>query len=242
MSVTLETLKEVLCGADGSQGIIQDSSYYSGITARINKAQRRIAAGIRMPKGTDSPGVVSPPLPGLLDTDTVDTATDAAYVSLPSDYQRNVIMVADSNGDQIHPPKGGNYHSFDLFMKRADIKDLTETGDIYIVCVTGSRLYYQGISSASKTLTLMFYRAPTDMSDDEDTVDGLPDHLAEDLIKHYVARDIFGEGLEDSDESRKTGYTYHSGRLYEVITDLIDFVGLPTEAVYYDTTGEDEEW
>ena len=230
MSTALSTLKVALCGSDGSQGIIQDSSYYSGIVTRINEAVKAIAAGIRMPDGQ-----ISPPLPDLYDSDTVATATDAAYKALPSDYQRNLFMVADSTGNQIYPPKGGDYYSFALFLRQAGKKDFSQTGSVSVVCVKGSNLYYQGIPASSKNLTVHFYRAPVDMSDDADTVDGLPDHLATRLIKHFVAKEIFGEGLEDSDESRGAGVKYHTAKFFEAMRDLIDFVGIDAEPEYYGT-------
>lgn len=82
-SLTLEELTEELCGTDGTQGVLQDSSYYAGITTRINDVVTAIAAGIRMPSG-----IISPPLPDLFDTDTVTTSTTLPYVTLPTDYQR----------------------------------------------------------------------------------------------------------------------------------------------------------
>lgn len=237
MSTTLSELKIALCGTDGSQGVLQDSSYYSAITTWINHAVTAIAAGIRMPNGE-----VSPPLPDLIDTDTVNTATDAAYKSLPDDYQRNVFMVSDENGNQIIPPRGGDYKSFALFMRQVDLKDLSESGDVYIAVTKGSRLYYQGIPSEAKALTVHFYRIPTDMSEDDDTVDGLPDHLAKHLIKHWVCKEIFGEGLEDSDRSRQAGVKYHTAKFFEVMTDLIDFVGIDAAPEYYGTDDEDYDW
>ena len=41
------------------------------------------------------------------------------------------------------------------------------------------------------------------MDDDTDTPDGIPDHLQEDLIKHRVLMDIFGEAIEDGRQHRK---------------------------------------
>ena len=229
---TLETLKGLLCGPDGSQGIIQDESFYASITDRINDAVSTIAAGVRMPDG-----MISPPLPDLFDTDTIATATDAAYKSLPTDYQRNLIMIADSNGDQIAHPRNGNYYSFSLFLRQVSMKDFTEAGDAYIVCVKGTKLYYQGIPSTAKTLTLHFYRAPVDMVDKDDELDGIPEHLQKRLIQHYVAAQIFGEALEDLDPAGQ-GYKYHINKFYEAMTDLIDFVGIDAEPEYFGS----EDW
>jgi len=233
MSTTLSGLKTILCGSDGTQGILQDSSYYSDISTRINDAVEAIAAGVRMPEG-----IISPPLPDLYDTDTVDTSTTNPYVSLPSDYQRHLFMVADSNGDQILSPRGGGYYSFALFLKQARRMDLAQAGSIDRACVKGSRLYYQDIPSEAKTLTLHFYREPTAMSGDSDEPDGIPGHLQKRLIQHYVCKEIFGEGIEDSDESRGAGLKYHTAKFFEAMTDLIDFVGIDSEPEYFDSDDE----
>lgn len=217
--------------------IIQDASYTTAIlTSRINEAVEHIAAGIRMPDGTSSHGQTSPPLPDLMATDTVTTSADAAYVSLPDDYQRGVFYVADSHGDRIGPVQGGSYYDFTLFLNRVMQKDLSETGSIYAVCVRGKKLYYQGKSA--EDLTVHYYKKPEVMeaageSESSPEPEGLPGHLAGKLVKHYVCRDIFGEGLEDGESSKGTGYSYHTTRFYEAMTELIDFIGIDGEPLYF---------
>jgi len=233
MSTTLASLRLVLCGADGTQGIIQDSSYYTAITTNINLAVKAIAGGIRMPNG-----VISPPLPELYDMDTVSTSTTAAYKTLPSDYQRHVFMVADENGNQLYPPRGGDYYSFALFLRQISEKDLSQAGSVSNVCVKGTNLYYQGIPTAAYDLTVHFYRVPTDMDlVTNTTVDGIPDAFATNLIKHYVAKEIFGEGLEDSDASKGAAVKYHTLKFFEFMTDFVDFIGIDAEPQYYGDGG-----
>jgi len=230
MTTTLASLKTVICGADpGDQGILQDSSYYSAITTNINLAVKAIAGGIRMPNG-----MTSPPLPELFDTDTVSTATDAAYKTMPSDYQRGLFMVSDENGNQIHPPRGGDYYSFALFIRQISEKDLSQAGAVSSVCLRGTNLYYQGIPTTSYDLGVMFYRAPTDMDlVTNTTVDGIPDAFATNLIKHYVAKEIFGEGLEDSDTSQGAAVKYHTQKFFEFMTDFVDFIGVADAVPQY---------
>jgi len=227
MSTTLSSLVTVLCGADpGDQGILQDSSYYSGITAKINEAVTAIAAGIRMPNG-----LISPPLPELYDSDTVSTATDAAYKAMPADYQRNLFLVADENGHQIYPPRGGSYYDFALFLKHCSKKDLTQAGSVSSVCLKGNNLYYQGIPSSSYDLTVHFYRKPTDMGEDADTVDGIPDQYATRLIKSWVAKEIYSE-LEDGEDNQGTGYKIWTAKFFEVMQDFVDFIGVDAVPEY----------
>jgi len=208
------------------EGIIQDPSY-TDLTDRINEAALNICAGVRMPDGT-----TSPPMPELMMSDTLAT-TALAYVSLPNDYQRGLFYVSDSSGDRILPPEGGNYYSFMLFMNHCYKKDLSETGSVSKVCVRGMRLYYQGIPEDSEDLVVMYYRIPGEMVDNDDEPSGIPDHLQSRLIKHWVCKEIFGEGLEDGAEAHGTGTKYHTDKFYTAMIDLIDFIGVDAEPEYY---------
>ena len=208
------------------EGIIQDPSY-TNLTERINEATVNICAGVRMPDGT-----TSPPMPELMASDTLAT-TALAYVALPNDYQRGLFYVSDSSGDRILPPDGGNYYSFMLFMNHCYKKDLSEVGSVSKVCVRGKRLYYQGIPDDSEDITVMYYRIPGVMTEDDDEPSGIPTHLQSRLIKHWVCKEIFGEGLEDGAEAHGTGTKYHTDKFYTAMVDLIDFIGVDAEPEYY---------
>ena len=213
------------------ESVVQDDSY-GDLTARINDAVDHITGGIRMPDGT-----VSPPMPELYTSDTVSTTANA-YADLPDNYQRKVFYVVDSSGDRVRPPSGGDYYSFMVFLNHCYKRDLTETGPVSKVCVRGKKLYYQGIPTAATDFTVMYYRASTAMVDTGDEPDGIPAHLQMKLIKHYVCKEIFGEGLEDGAEAHGTGYKYHTDRFYEAMIDLADFIGIDAEPEYY---GSDED-
>lgn len=200
---------------------------------RINDAVTTIAGGIRMPDGT-----TSPPLSELFESDTVAT-TSKAYVDLPATYQRNVFKVIDNAGDYISPPNGGGYYSFRLFLNSLTKKDMSQVGSVDRVCVKGRRLYYQGIPSTSEDLLAYFYRKSIDMNLDEDTPDGIPEHLQKRLIVHYVCKELYGEGLEDGDESRAVGTKYHTDKFYGAMIDLIDFVGIDAEPEFYANSEDD---
>ena len=211
------------------QDILQDSAYTTTkIAELINDAVNSIAAGIRMPNGQ-----ISPPLPDLFTQNTVTTSTTLPYVSLPVNYQRKVINIYDSSGYRIAPPSGGDYYAFALFLKRVNNFNLTEAGSVYRVCVKGSKLYYQGIPTAATTLGLHYYKKPTTMVTATDEPDGIPEHLQLRLIKHYVLKEIFGEAIEDGQDNHGIGVKYHTGKFYEAMTDLCDFVGIDAEPMYY---------
>jgi len=210
------------------QDILQDSAYTNdSIVEKINNAVVSIAAGIRMPDG-----MISPPLPALYTYQAVSTTTNN-YVTMPINYQRKLFQVIDSSGNTISPPRSGDYYSFARFLRQASDKTLAETGSVYRVCLQGRKLFYQGIPSAAETLGLHYYRRPVLMVKDTDEPDGLPEHLQERLIKHYVCKEIFGEALEDGQDNKGVGVKYHTAKFYEAMTDLIDFIGIDGEPQYY---------
>lgn len=223
----MSTLSELITAIDDK---VQDAVKYTPevIARRINEALQAIAGGVRMP----TTGIISPPLPDLFKSDTVTTTT-AAYVSLPSDYQRKVFKVADSSGYKIDPPLGGDYYSFALFLSQVSNLNLTDAGSVYKVAVKGKSLYYQGIPTVAETLTVMYYRKAATLALDGDEPEGIPDHLQMPLIKHYVLKEIFGEAIEDGQDNVAVGYKYHDGKFYMAMTDLIDYIGIDAEPMFY---------
>lgn len=216
---------------DAIQEVLQDATYTDVIlTPKINDAISSIAAGIRMPDG-----MTSPPLPDLYAYGVVNTSTLTPFTSLPANYQRGVFNVYDSSNNKIAPPSGGSYAAFNLFLRQVQNMGLVETGSIYRVAVKGSKLYYQGIPTASTTLGVHYYRKPFELALDGDVVDGIPDHLQLRLIKHYVIKEILGEAIEDGQDNTAHGTKYHTGKFFEAMTDLVDFIGIDAVAQYYGT-------
>lgn len=214
---------------DDVKEILQDSSYTDEtLTRKINQAVSRIAAGIRMPDG-----LISPAFPDLFTYGTVDTSIILPYVSLPDTYQRNVTGIYDSSGCLISAPSGGGYYAFALFLAQISDKRLAEAGSIYKVAIKGTKLYYQGIPTAPEAIGLHFYRKPVDMTEDDDSPDGIPEHLQNQLIKHYVLKEIFGEAIEDGQDSKGSGAKYHTAKFFEAMTDLVDYVGIDAKPEYY---------
>jgi hypothetical protein len=211
------------------QGVVEDDAYLdTAIINKINQAVTSIAGGIYMPDKS-----ISPPLPDLIDYTTVTTSLTLAYVSLPSDYQRKVFLINDNSGNKINPPSGGDYSAYNLFLKSLTDKRMAEVGSVYRVAVKGTRLYYQGIPAASETIGLHFYRKPNNMVALSDVPDGIPTHLQLRLIKHYVCADIFGEAIEDGQDSIGVGAKYHSAKFYEAMAELCQFIGEDAEPQFY---------
>lgn len=227
MSVTLsELLTEI-------KEVLQDTSYTdTNLTSKINAALNAIAGGIRMPNG-----LIAPPLPDLFTIGTVTASTSLPYVSLPADYCRKVTVVADSSGNRISGPSGGDYYAFELFIKQASDLRLAESGSIYRAAVKGTKLYYQGIPTSEDTIYLHYFKTPTTLASDTDIPSCLPAHLQSSLLVHYVLGEIFGAAIEDGQDNRGRGSEYHNNEFYKAMTDLIDYVGIDASPQYYGDDG-----
>lgn len=213
--------------------ILDDAAYTSQkIIDRINDSLQSIAAGIRMPDGQ-----ISPPLPDLYTYGVVNTSVTLPYVSLPADYQRNVIKIYDSSGKVLTPNRGGDYYAFNLFLNHINKLDLSEVGSVSQVAIKGSKIYYQGIPKTSVTIGLHYYRKPAILVLDMDIPEGIPEHLTKDLLKHAVIKDIYGDVIEAGVTEPSRGMQYHMTKFYESMTNLIDTIGIDSAPMYY---GADE--
>jgi len=181
----------------------------SGLIAKINNAVTKIAGGIRMPNG-----MISSPLPELMKIDTLTTTTEAC-VALPSDYQRAVFQISNSDGYKIESIEGVGYYDFRLFLEEVDKKDLSEAGTVKNAVVHGNFLYYQGIPAINEILTIMFYRKPINAVAGIDVIDGIPEHLSLDLIGNYVSSQL----LKDKKEGE-----HYLAKFWLVMDDLISYI------------------
>jgi hypothetical protein len=222
----MSTLSEIVAAIDD---ILQDPAYTEAkIVSRINASLQTVAAGVRMPNGE-----VSPPLPDLYAWGTVSTSTTLPYVSLPANYQRKVFRLFDSSNNIFSTPRGGDFYSFARFMQGVSNFNLAETGSIYAVAIKGSRLYYQGIPTASTSIGLHYFRKPATLALDGDVPEGIPEHLAQDLLKHAVIKEIYGEIIEAGVSEPSRGMQYHTSKYFEVLTALCDAIGIDGEPQYY---------
>lgn len=172
--------------------IIQDDSFTpDDIKGYLNRGVSEIAGGMQSSLGS----FITPPLPKLFTIGTVDTATDAAYVSMPVTFQRDLKLAVNENGVEISISNS--------MMEFSQIYPLLNTsGNIYEVCEQGGNLYYQGIPTSSEEITIHFHRLPVDMSAPTDLPDGIPLHLQIPLLVNFACFEIFkliedgvGEGV-----------------------------------------------
>jgi len=226
---TLEQLREAI------SGILQDSSFSTtDLDKRINLAVQTIAAGVKLP----DQGWLTPPLPDLFSIETKDTVADQAWLEMPDDYHRGLERVTGESLWGVRPPRGGDFYSFDLFMRQAHDKKLAAQGQVYIACLRGRRLYYQGVPASPETLSLSYFRKPETMTEDSSVPEGITDHLQERLIVNYVCGKIFGAMIEDGETSRKEGTQYHMMEFYGAVEEMLLFI--PDTTAPFNVPGDND--
>ena len=161
-------------------GIINDSDYTDDmIDAFLNEGVLAVATGVILPGRFD----LSPPLPNLYATDTV--ATDAnSFVSLPADFNRDVVLVKDSDSNKI--PIIASFQNFIHLYKE-------EAGEVKKCAIDGSKIHYRGIPSSPETLTVNFYETPATLVDDTDIPTEIPLVLHRQLVVGYALKEIYNE-------------------------------------------------
>lgn len=122
--------------------VISDSNVrITSIVNYLNSGVTDIAAGLPSAFGS----FLTPPLPGLFTIGTVTTASTAAYVSMPTTFQRDLVFAADENGVEIDIA--------DSWIEFAETEPLLDRdGRIYEVIEMGGNLYYQGIPAADQVI------------------------------------------------------------------------------------------
>ena len=78
------------------------------------------------------------------------------------------------------------------------------------------------------------------MSADDDEPEGLPSHLQERLIKHYVLKEIMGEKIEDGQDNTGIGTKYHTSKFTEVMFELVNFIGVDATPLYYGSNDSED--
>ncbi len=199
--------------------IIQDTSLNSMIGTYLNQGVMEIAGGMQSALGD----WITPPLPELLTIDTITTTTDAAYVSMPTNFQRDLQFVANASGAEIDIEE-----NFILFSETYPL--LNQSGSVSAVIEKGNKLYYQGIPTSETDLTIHYYRYPVTMNIITDEPDGIPKHLQRSLLVNYTAWKIF-ELIEDGLEGPGVNTQRYMELFYRALKVLELTVPYPTRGI-----------
>jgi len=166
--------------------ITQDTGFSTDdITDALNNAMNIIAGGIQRPDSS----MLTSPLPMLYSISTVTALTTTYKVVMPSDYQRDMVLVIDSDGREITL-----FDSFMDFMRT--YPGLDESGtSVSGVAIKGGYLYYQPIPTVAEVLTVHYHRLPVDMVATTDVPDGIPVQYY-DLLVYHAIKEFFAT-IED---------------------------------------------
>jgi hypothetical protein len=198
----IQDVKDAVLGASFSNATILRS---------INKGINRVA------------GMVL--LPDLEASHTVTTGT-GNYLDLPDDFHREIQAVYDDANER----KVKIYESFVEFLNR--YPGLAVTGStVEAVSKRAQRLYYQPIPDSAQTVTVYYYRKPIAMVEvstppvtgAQITPDGIPDHLATDLLVSFAAMDLW-RNIEQ-DENNQPNVEKYASLFGRALMELREFVG-----------------
>jgi hypothetical protein len=163
--------------------LVADDSLENSLGAFINQGVLEIAGGLPSLLGgieNPLPNSLTPPLPDLFTIGIINTSVTAAFVNMPSNFHRDLQFVSSSTGSEIDIAE-----SFIEFVETYPL--LNKSGRISEVIEHGRKFYYQGIPTVSEEVTIHYYRKPVVMANDDDTPDGIPDHLQVPLLVNFAA-------------------------------------------------------
>lgn len=170
----------------------------------INRGMLAVSAAVR--------------LPDLLTIEDVATSADAAWVSMPEEYQTG-LHAAYSVGRKVDLKVAPS-----LAWLRRYYPDLTMRSSVAMVCGVGSRLYYQPWPSAPETIQIHYFRFPDSVAENNAKPFPLPPHLAAPLLASYACREIF-DSIEDGMDGAKVNTQRHDAKFREALAELSVFVG-----------------
>lgn len=191
--------------------LVQDPDRVAGTVTYgelINQGVSEIAGGMQSALGD----WITPPLPDLFTIGTVNTATDAGYVAMPTNFNRNLQLVVRATGQEVDIA-----NSFIEFTETYPALD--RSGTIAEAVEHGNVFYYQGIPTASEVVTLHYYRLPVEMSADSDTPDGIPLHLQINLLTNFAAWKAY-EFIEDGLEAETPNTQKYMGLFLSALKTL----------------------
>jgi len=207
---------------DTITGIVQDSSFDSGVPSLINEAVLKIASGDMVPGKYE----LSPPLPDLYTVVTVDTTLSSGICDLPADFNRDVIQVLNSDDEEI--PIMASARKFLHTFKEQD------AGEVFKCAVQGNRLLYRDIPGTAETLTVHYYKTPETLTVGSDEPIEIPAHLHRKLIVGYACKEIF-DLIEDGVEDPKTNTRHYEAMYQKGLVELEMAIGIDKDPIYHDT-------
>lgn len=221
--------------------IVRNKSWSdSDILDLMNRGLTAIAGGM-MFQYSDGTQALSPPLPDLMTSSTVTTSTTLAYVSMPADFQRNLFMLKSlTNGLRIM----NLFSTFAEFLTYYPMIEYSPlTCQVIGAARRGTQFWYQGIPTTAESLQLHYFRKPIITTEDtvESECDGLPAHLAEELLISYCAMKIWTE-IESGVGAQLVNTKEYKERLNKALMDLDAFIPVQREPVVFGPDSDKSYW
>ncbi len=212
-----EIVKEIL-------RVVDDDRYTeTAIKSLVNEAVLSIASG-RMYSFRLT---ISPPLPRLYTTDTVLTVAGDDSLTLPADFNRDVVQVLNSDSEIIPIP------SLRKFLR---LYPEQVAGAVFRCAIKGNKLFYRDIPTVAETLTVHYYKNPATLTLDDDIPDCIPVQLHRSLIVPYVCREVFNV-LDANSKGKSRAKKYEAMFLYGM-DQLYGFLPEDGDPEYYNDTTE----
>ena len=167
------------------ENLIQDSSFSeAALNEYINQVILYVAAQADIPE--------------LKRIDIVNTIVGQAYASLSG--------LAGGFSGKLRRVKNADGNAIEIISDLALLMDAYPTmdkeGEVETVALEGSTFWYQNIPAEVETLTCLYFRNPTNLSEDDSIPSDFPEHLHRQLFVHGSAWIIFDQ-IEDGIEGEK---------------------------------------
>ena len=161
-------------------------------------------------------------VPDLVELNTVETATDADYVSLPDDYMRTVTRV-ESVTNEVNISNPGRLYEYLKFRRR---HPFSESGyRVTEVAVRENILHYYPTPAVAETLQLTYLKNPTEITLLTAPI-YLPSQLHAALLVSFAAGIVF-EFIEDGIEGPQVNVTRQKQNYQNALVALRQYVGAP---------------
>ncbi len=161
-------------------------------------------------------------LPGLVAENTVVVGPGEVFADLPADFHHGLMEVVCLTTRRRVRLCASLEELGRLCKERARVRP---SALVLAAAQSGSRLYVRPVQSVPAVLLARYFRLPCPLEADTDKPDGLPPHLAPELLLSRVCRDLF-EVLEEGAGEKKVQTERFAARFAAAMADLVAFAGV----------------
>jgi hypothetical protein len=168
----------------------------------------------------ESASILTDPLPDCETRATLTTSLTNPHISLPDNFHRDLDFCFNvTRNDRVEI-----YRSLPYLSAVSGWENLDDESSVYGVARSGRTLYYQGIPTTAETLTIHYFRKPTELERDNDEPWEFPSYCHQAIIVNHVLKELFSE-IEDGIEQQKVNTAYHDKQWQDAVRALEIFMG-----------------